>query len=107
LAARQMGMKPVWALGSVGAIGRLPVGSKIDELIILGEEGEPSQIMSWRCARHWWAQGRRVTIIMPKAGLSDMNDVVLARGGWRVALEERPRVKHDHAKPGRPRKIAP
>ena len=72
LAARQMGMKPVWALGSVGAIGRLPVGSKIDELIILGEEGSPVRSCPGRCARRWWAQGRRVTIIMPKAGLSDM-----------------------------------
>jgi putative DNA primase/helicase len=35
LSARQLGLKPVWALGSVGAIRAVPVLSGIEALTIL------------------------------------------------------------------------
>jgi putative DNA primase/helicase len=41
LAARQLGFRPAWAFGSVGAIGRFPLIPGIEELTILGEAGEP------------------------------------------------------------------
>jgi hypothetical protein len=46
LAARKMGFRPVWALGSVGAIGRFPIIPGVTQLTILGEAGRPSMDMS-------------------------------------------------------------
>jgi putative DNA primase/helicase len=81
LAARQLGFMPAWALGSVGAIGRFPLVQGIKVLRILGEEGDVSRVMVQRCAKRWAIGDRRVGVIMPDAGLSDMNDVLLAVSG--------------------------
>ena len=59
LAARQMGMKPVWALGSVGAIGRLPVGSKVDDDYSWG--GGRSQ----REYGRWWQKAVECALLCP------------------------------------------
>jgi len=78
MAARQLGLAPVWALGSVGAISFLPVIDNTQTLIILGEAGEASARTIRLCAKRWRAAGRRVRIAMPEPGLSDFNDVLAA-----------------------------
>ena len=37
MAARQLGLRPVWALGTAGGIEKLPLIDGVDELTILGE----------------------------------------------------------------------
>jgi hypothetical protein len=78
MAARQLGLGPTWALGSVGAISFLPVIDSVRRLIILGEAGEASTRAIKFCTRRWRAAGRRVHIAMPDPGLSDFNDVLIA-----------------------------
>jgi hypothetical protein len=78
MAARQLGLGPVWALGSVGAISFLPLVGKVRQLIILGEAGEASARAIQLCSKRWRAAGRRVRIAMPDPGLSDFNDVLIA-----------------------------
>ena len=60
------------------------MGPNVGCLTILGEAGKPSMIMSLKCAHRWRVQRRRVRIIVPDQGLSDMNDVLQQGGGWRV-----------------------
>jgi hypothetical protein len=78
MAARQLGLGPVWALGSVGAISFLPIVDKVRQLIILGEAGAASVRAIQLCSKRWRAAGRRVRIAMPDPGLSDFNDVLIA-----------------------------
>jgi hypothetical protein len=78
MAARQLGLGPVWALGSVGAISFLPVINNAQTLIILGEAGEASERAIRLCTKRWRAAGRRVRIAVPEPGLSDFNDVLIA-----------------------------
>ena len=78
MAARQLGLGPVWALGSVGAISFLPVINNAQTLIILGEAGEASARAIRLCTKRWQAARRRVRIAMPETGLSDFNDVLIA-----------------------------
>jgi putative DNA primase/helicase len=78
MAARQLGLGPTWALGSVGAISFLPVINNVRTLTILGEAGEASARAIKFCTKRWRAAGRRVRIAMPDPGLSDFNDVLIA-----------------------------
>jgi putative DNA primase/helicase len=77
LAARQLGLAPVWALGSVGALAGFPVIDGIEQLRILGETGEASERAVKLCGRRWRAAGRKVQVIMPDVG-SDLNDELMA-----------------------------
>jgi len=67
-----MGLRPVWALGSAGAIGIFPVLPGIETLTILGETDEANRKAVLHCGRRWHEAGREVLIIDPPAG--DMND---------------------------------
>jgi putative DNA primase/helicase len=78
MAARQLGLGPTWALGSVGAISFLPVISNVRTLTILGEAGEASARAIKFCTKRWRAARRRVRIAMPDPGLSDFNDALIA-----------------------------
>jgi putative DNA primase/helicase len=78
MAARQLGLRPVWALGSVGAISFFPVLDRVKQLVILGEAGEPNAKAVKICGKHWRRASRRVRIVMPNEGLSDMNDALIA-----------------------------
>src|SRR5262249_22169875 len=42
MAARQLGLKPAWALGSVGSISFFPLIADIERLVILGDRGDAS-----------------------------------------------------------------
>lgn len=75
LAARQIGLRPVWACGSVSAIAGFSVLSGIDALTIFAETGEPSAKAIDQCGARWHAAGREVVVIDPLAG-SDVNDSI-------------------------------
>jgi putative DNA primase/helicase len=77
LAARQLGFRPVWALGSAGAIGAFPVLSGIDALTILAETDDQGANLknSQACARKWIEAGREVSIVEPNIP-GDMNNLV-------------------------------
>ena len=62
LAARQLGHRPAWALGSVGAISFFPLIEGIRRLQILGEAGAASQRAIELCGRRWHTAGRKVQI---------------------------------------------
>ena len=78
MAARKLGFKPTWALGSVGAISFFPLIDGVKRLVILGEAGEASARAIKFCGTRWRRAGRRVRIVMPNNGLSDMNDALIA-----------------------------
>ena len=78
MAARQLGLGPVWALGSVGAISFFPLVEGVKQLTILGERGEASARAIKFCGTRWRKAGRRVRVVMPNDGLSDMNDALIA-----------------------------
>jgi putative DNA primase/helicase len=73
LAARQLGLRPTWALGSKGAIGTFPVLSGLECLTILAEPDAEREIDAG--AIRWHAAGREVLINRPIGG-KDLNDAV-------------------------------
>ena len=79
MAARQLGIRPCWALGSTGNISGFSVIGNIIQLTILGETGKASQDAIRFCAPRWRKAGRQVRIIMPEIG-SDLNDELMAGG---------------------------
>jgi hypothetical protein len=79
MAARQLGIRPCWALGSTGNISGFPVIGNITQLTILGETGKASQDAIRFCAPRWRTAGRQVRIIMPEVG-ADLNDELIAGG---------------------------
>lgn len=76
LAARQLGHRPAWALGSVGAISFFPLLDGIKRLIILGETGNASAEAVKLCGQRWSRDRRRVQIIYSEVG-SDLNDALM------------------------------
>lgn len=76
LAGRQLGFRPAWALGSVGAIVAFPVLAGIDCLTILAERGDASERAVTACADRWHTAGREVLLVEPRFG-SDVNDALV------------------------------
>jgi hypothetical protein len=81
LAARQLGLKPVWSLISASNIASFPVLSGIEALTLLGEldtkPNRPSQTACERAAERWYQAGCCVDLIMARAG-KDLNDAIMA-----------------------------
>jgi hypothetical protein len=75
LAAHQLGFRPVWALGSAGAIAGFPVLSGIEALSLLEEMDEANRRATQACAGRWFEQGREVILVAPAVG-SDANDAL-------------------------------
>jgi Toprim domain-containing protein len=73
MAARQLGIRPTWALGSTGSIAGFPILEGVKQLTILGETGAASRDAIRFCGSRWRRAGRRVFIVMPSVG-SDLND---------------------------------
>jgi Toprim domain-containing protein len=71
LTARQLGLRPAWAIGSKDQIAKFPVLSGIESLTILAEPGAEAQVRV--CAEGWRAPGREVLLNRPISG-SDLND---------------------------------
>jgi hypothetical protein len=76
LAARALGFRLVWALGSAGTIGTFPVLAGIDALTILAETDKKGSNAkaAIECAARWTAADREVFLVTPPSG--DMNDLV-------------------------------
>jgi putative DNA primase/helicase len=74
LAARQLGFRPVWALGSAGAIANFPILSGINALTIFAETDDTgANARAVRaCGNRWAATDREVLVAMPRLG-GDMN----------------------------------
>ena len=73
MAARQLGLRPTWTLGSKGAIGVFPVLSGVECLTILAEPDAEGEIEA--CAARWHAAGRGV-LINRAIGCKDLNDAI-------------------------------
>ena len=75
MAARILGYRPAWALGSLGAISFFPVIPGIERLDILAETGADEAVRL--CGTRWHRAGRQVRVIRPDCG-KDMNDELMA-----------------------------
>jgi hypothetical protein len=75
LAARQLGPKPTWALGSAGAIAAFPVLGGVKCLTLLKEHDDASERAVEACASRWHAAGLEVLINEPIGG-KDLNDAI-------------------------------
>lgn len=78
MAARQLGYAPAWALGGTGGITHFPVIDGVNTLRILGEAGAASAESIRLCGTRWYRAGRRVRIVRPDPGCSDLNDQLMA-----------------------------
>jgi putative DNA primase/helicase len=75
MSARQLGLKPTWALGSTSNIAAFPVLSGIECLTILGENDDASAKAVEACGERWHAAGRIVLINRAAFG-KDLNDAL-------------------------------
>ncbi len=75
LAGRQLGFKPTWALGSAGAIAKLPILGGVECLSILAEHDAANRKAVEECAGRWHAAGREVIVVEPTSG-SDILDAL-------------------------------
>ncbi|MCJ2039554.1 toprim domain-containing protein [Methylobacterium sp. J-059] len=76
LAARQIGLRPVWALGSTAGIAAFPLLPGIDALSLLGERDAGASDQACReVGTRWHRAGRAVDIVLPRVG-KDMNDQI-------------------------------
>jgi hypothetical protein len=82
LAARQLGITPTWALGSVGMISFFPILPGIRTLRILGEAGDESRQAIEICGARWRQANRRVRAIWPNVGAKDLNDTLMQRNDY-------------------------
>ena len=74
-AARQLGFRPGWALGSAGAISAFPILGGVDCLTILAEHDDANRRAVDACAGRWHVAGREVIVIEPVSG-SDILDAM-------------------------------
>jgi hypothetical protein len=82
LAARMLGLKPCWALGSAGAIRSFPILGGVECLTILVDNDPPDkngrragQEAAAECSQRWTAAGREVRRIVPRQAGHDMADL--------------------------------
>jgi putative DNA primase/helicase len=75
MAARQLGLRPTWALGSAGAIASFPILNGVECLTLLAEHDDASARAVEACAARWHAAGREV-IINEAIGGKDLNDAL-------------------------------
>jgi hypothetical protein len=75
LAGRELGFRPVWALGSAPAIGLFPVLAGIDALTILAETDNTNEKQRRICGNRWAAADREILIATPRVA-GDMNDAL-------------------------------
>jgi putative DNA primase/helicase len=77
MAARQLGIKPTWALGSTGGIAGFPILDSVRRLTIIGEPDTASQDAIRFCTQRWRKAWKRVLVAMPEVG-DDLNDELMA-----------------------------
>jgi putative DNA primase/helicase len=79
MGARQLGLRPVWALGSAGAIAAFPVLSGIDAITLLAETDDSgANAKAVRACGNRWAGANREVIVATPYIRGDMNDAVQA-----------------------------
>jgi hypothetical protein len=73
LAANMMGYGPAWALGSAGAVAKLPVLTGIGRLILIAENDESgaSRKATDCCGSRWLRAGQKVSRVWPNQGCSE------------------------------------
>jgi hypothetical protein len=88
LAARMLGLKPCWALGSAGAIRSFPLLGGVESLSILIDNDEPDRNgrragpdAAAECSARWTLGGREVRRIVPRRQGADMADLAEAPHG--------------------------
>ncbi len=74
LAARQLGFRPVWAMGSAGAIGAFPLLAGIEAISILTENDRASHDAARAIAARYEPAGAEVYAFEAEAG--DINDAL-------------------------------
>jgi Toprim domain/CHC2 zinc finger len=79
MAARQLGYKPAWALGSAGAISNFPVLSGVETMTFLREHDDANERAVHECASRWLATKHKLRNVWPSTG-KDMNDSLMAKG---------------------------
>jgi putative DNA primase/helicase len=80
--ARQLGIRPAWATGSVSTLGTFPVLPGVECLSLLAEadkKGANAKAIA-RVGSEWHAAGREVVVIKPRHG-GDANDALRASLG--------------------------
>lgn len=83
LAARQLGMKPVWACGSAIGIGKFPIIPRINVLTILGEDCPASDAAILECGKRYRSAGKQVRALFPKCE-GDFNDELVGQENART-----------------------
>jgi putative DNA primase/helicase len=80
LAARQLGFKPAWAMGSVSTMSTFPVLSGIEALTLLAEDDKKGANAKaiHACGMRWHGAGREVITVASKTG-GDVNDAIKGR----------------------------
>jgi putative DNA primase/helicase len=76
MAARMLGIRPTWALGSVGGIAHFPVLPGVRTLRIIGENDRASADAIELCGPRWQAAGCPVRVIKPTLDHKDLNDAL-------------------------------
>ena len=78
MAARQLGLHPVWSLGSAGGIEKFPLIDSVEELTILGENDDGINRKAAETCRDNW-QPHHVSILIPAGRHKDFNDYILEK----------------------------
>ena len=79
MAARQLGLRPAWALGCASAIAAFVALSGIEVLTILREKDAANERAAETCAARWRPAGREVLDAWPNAG-KDLNGAIRGSG---------------------------
>jgi hypothetical protein len=77
LAARQLGYRPVWALGSAGSLAAFPVLAGIEAITVFAENDDASNRAAEACCARYENAGLEAWICEPPSG--DMNDILIRR----------------------------
>jgi hypothetical protein len=77
LAVRAKGWRPLWAVGSKGAVRAFPTLAGIEALTIFADHDASvgGQAAARECARHWAAEGREALVRTPRTVGADWLDV--------------------------------
>lgn len=75
LSARLRGFRGCIAAANAGAIASLPVVDGIRELVLCAENDIASRKAVEQCANRWDGAGVSVSVVQPRDGVSDLNDL--------------------------------